>query len=189
MQGIKSGRRVLGVFRELLAYLFAAKMVVFGAAKIFGTQFQLAERSYNIPLGELSGYELMWGFFGRHYELSLLIGLTELFIAIFVVFPRTRLFGLMIAVPVFINLLAMNTLFELGFLIIRHTIIDCLVIGFLLYPYRGDLFRFFYRDAGRLPAREPLQRGKFMRTAPWIFACVLVPLYFIAAAVLIRAYG
>ena len=168
--------KAIRIIREILAYLFACKMVVFGVAKILGTQFRIPPATYETRLKDLSGFELMWGFFARNYEFSLMIGLVELLVALFVVFPRTRLFGLMMAVPIYANLLAMNILFEVKFAI-AHTIFDAVLVGFLLYPYRKDLFNFFYRNAGRMAQEQDHWHTGVMRKIPWLFAGFLVPLY------------
>lgn len=177
-------RRTIRIIREILAYLFASKMVVFGVAKILGAQFRIPPATYETKLKDLSGFELMWGFFARNYEFSLMIGVVELLVALFVIFPRTRLFGLMMAVPIYANLLAMNILFEVKFAI-AHTIFDAVLVGFLLYPCRKDLFDFFYRNSGRVSGEKYAQPEGFMRKAPWIFACILVPLYIAGMAYLV----
>ena len=62
------------VMRYVLAYIF----LDYGFAKIFKGQFTTNLSTLDVPLGEISGFELAWRFFGYSYLYALFIAASQL---------------------------------------------------------------------------------------------------------------
>jgi len=94
------------------------------------------------PVGDLSPFDLLWTTFGYGTSYQVFTGVFELAAAILILFPRTRVIGLLTAASVMINVIMLNYTYQVGVLILSFYIL--LVILFLLAPYARQLSRFFF---------------------------------------------
>jgi hypothetical protein len=62
----------------LIRYWLAFVISTYGFAKILKTQFTTADFIKDIPLGEVSGFQLTWFYFGYSYTLAVIIALFQI---------------------------------------------------------------------------------------------------------------
>ncbi|MEW6130518.1 MAG: hypothetical protein AB1757_26020 [Acidobacteriota bacterium] len=90
--------------RYLLVYIF----LVYGFAKVFGQQFYSAASTLDTAVGELSGLQLTWRFFGYSYAYTLFVAAAQIISAMLLMFRRTTTLGAVILLPVITNIVIIN---------------------------------------------------------------------------------
>ncbi len=111
----------------------AAMMFIYGAAKPM--QFS-ANAHLEKTVEELSKSELMWVFFGATQFYPIFIGVIEMVGAILLCFRKTKVIGAVILVPVLVNIVVMDVLYEINTGALANAIVFLLVCCFVLYQER-----------------------------------------------------
>ncbi len=143
-------------YLELAARLHVFFLLnVYGWGKIFGGQFY---RKGHIPvevaqktLAETGSFDLAWTFFGHSYSYILFIGLTQIVGAWLLLWNKTKLIGTAILVPVLINIVVVDTVFEVSGAIVSACIYLFLLV-LVLYFNRAQLTRALQMLTENLPA-------------------------------------
>lgn len=148
-------------------------MIVFAVPKLLFTQFRILHWESYVPLVELSKYQHMWSFFGRSHNYNLFIGSIEVLIGVLIVFKRTRLIALLIALGIFTNILILNIEFDIYFAI-AHIFQDWLIVIFLLSNYYGDLYKFFVTLGGKFNHSIKFEKNRFKRYFPYVFLLTIL---------------
>lgn len=159
-------------------YFLSAKMICFAIPKFLFMQFRISHWEAYVPLVETSKYLHMWSFFGRSYHYNLFIGITEFLIGALILFKRTRLIALLLALGLCINILILNIEFDIHFAI-SHITFDLIVTVILLSAYRNDLYEFFIKLGGKLDGSIIRPKNKFTKLFPYAFLIILSVSYFI----------
>lgn len=98
----------------IIRYWLAFIISLYGFGKLLKTQLQPAVYDFDTPLGEVSGYRLTWFFFGYSYPLVVIIGLLQLGGALLLLYRRTRLLGVVILLPVMVNIVLINLFYTIN---------------------------------------------------------------------------
>ncbi len=98
------GQRLHRLFQTTAVLYLAFFISTYGAAKIMGTQFQPPHYVLDTPIGELSGFWLTWSYYGFSHSMALIIGWTQVIGCALILFRATRLLGLLILLPVMLNI-------------------------------------------------------------------------------------
>lgn len=110
-------QKVLSHF-ELAARIYAATMLLtYGFGKLMGGQFyqgSIPEEIAVLPLSEVGGFDLAWTFFGYSYGYILFIGGTQILGSFLLLFPRTKILGGAILIPVLMNIIVVDFFFEIS---------------------------------------------------------------------------
>ena len=173
-------KKFLIVLKYLAIYFLATKLICFAIPKFLFMQFRVLHYEAYAPLIEISKTQHMWSFFGRSYHYNLFIGLAEFLIGVFIVFKRTRLIALLMALGLYSNLLVLNTEFDINFAI-GHTIFDFTLVLLLLADYYQDIYTFFIQLGGRINKPLTFEKNKVKRYFPAFFIVILSVSYFIFA--------
>lgn len=103
------------LFEFSLRIYTAAMVFIYAVGKLGGGQFY---RRQHLPadiaekkVADLSGFELAWTFFGYDYAYILFIGLGQLTGALLLLFPRTRLLGVILLLPIMANIVIVDALY------------------------------------------------------------------------------
>lgn len=178
----------LKVLKYLCIYYLSAKMICFAIPKFLFMQFRILHWQSYAPLVEISKHQHMWSFFGRSYHYNLFIGLTEFLIGVLIVFRRTRLIALLLALGVCLNILVLNIEFDADFAI-NHVLFDLTIITVLLYDYGKGLYRYFIQIGGKFDNSMVALESKFMTRLPYLFIFFLSVSYFIFAFGIKKKYA
>ncbi|NQV52847.1 MAG: hypothetical protein HQ500_06670 [Flavobacteriales bacterium] len=106
-------------FKEILEttcrfYVFVF-LSMYGIGKIIGGQFYTAARIPDeiaqMPIGLVPDFELAWTFMGRSFGYILIIALAEIIGAFLLLFHKTKLFGVLILIPIMVNVIVFDIFF------------------------------------------------------------------------------
>ena len=89
-------------------WLAAIICIVYGFAKINGSQFTILDSELSKPLGEVRGFWLTWYYFGYSPVYGTLLALIQILGGILLVIPRTVLIGALVLLPLAANILLID---------------------------------------------------------------------------------
>ncbi len=118
-------------------WLAAVIMIVYGFAKLNGSQFTVLDSELTKPMGEVSGFWLTWYYFGYSTFYMTIIALVEIGGGLLLVWPRTSLIGALVLLPVVGNIILTDILFLVGALPVSLAVLICLLI--ILRPHAQRL--------------------------------------------------
>ena len=110
--------------RRLTRYVAAFILLIYGFAKINGSQFTILDSELDKPMGHVSGFWLTWYYFGFSPVYGTFIALVEIGGAILLTFRRTALLGASILAPVLANIVLIDVFYGVG--------PDATIVAFLL---------------------------------------------------------
>lgn len=88
---------------------------IYAISKIFGGQFymkgKIPTEVANTTLGEASSFSLAWTFMGHSYYYILFVGIAQLVGAWFLLWNKTKLLGVLILIPIMINIIIFDIIF------------------------------------------------------------------------------
>ncbi|KAA0991939.1 hypothetical protein [Dyadobacter aurulentus] len=139
------------VLQGLIRYWLAYSISVYGFAKILKTQLQSPEFNLDMPLGDLSGFALTWYYFGYSYTLAVILGLFQVGGSILLLFRRTTLIGVMVLLPVMVNIVLINMFYQIASGAFFNSVIYTISLTFLLLLDFKKLKAAFWDLVERLP--------------------------------------
>lgn len=96
-----------------IRYWLALEISGYGFAKFFHLQFGESFVRNDSVVGSLSGFSLTWTYFGYSNVLNTVIGIIQVAGSIMLVFRRTTLLGVVILLPVMINIVLIDVLYSI----------------------------------------------------------------------------
>ena len=110
---------------------------IYAISKIFGGQFymkgKLPTEIANTTLGEASGFSLAWTFMGHSYFYILFVGFTQLIGAWFLLWNKTKLVGVLILIPIMVNIIIFDIIFLDVYPALANAIIVFLMLLLILF--------------------------------------------------------
>lgn len=168
------GQKALRVLETLGIYFISLVMISFATPKFFNTQFQLFLHSGYMPFKEISSYTLAWSFLGYSYKYNLFLGMAEFTAGTLILFRRTRLMGLLLALALYTNIVIIDLEFQVVEAIV-HAIVEFVIVILLLLPYAKDLKTFFWDHGGKIIKEATALPSKKWRTYfPFVFLTLLI---------------
>jgi len=98
---------------SLIRFCFAFIISSYGFAKLSGLQFQRIYSVMDIPLREQDGTSLTWNYFGYSFVFVCIIASVQLIGALLLLFRRTYMAGVLLLLPVMINILCIDLLYKI----------------------------------------------------------------------------
>lgn len=136
----------------LAVYYLALLLMKYGLDKIVKNQFYLPEpNTLYTPIGNASRGLLFWSTMGTSYFYSVFLGAVECLAAVFLLFKRTRLIGLLLSLGILLNVVAVNFGFDIS--VKLYSLFLLYITLYLLYPYLRALYYFFLRQQ-QVPQQE-----------------------------------
>jgi len=103
------------IFELVLRQCVFIILNIYAISKIFGGQFYMKGRLpaevASTTLGEASSFSIAWTFMGHSYYYILFIGITQLVGAWFLLWNKTKLLGVLILIPIMINIIVFDIIF------------------------------------------------------------------------------
>lgn len=128
---------------ELSIRIWAASYIfIYGISKPF--QFQGA-KSIEVLIDSATKPEMMWAFFGTTKEYPIIIGILELLGAILFVWPKSKLIGAFILIPILFNIVLLNYLYEIDKGALFNAILYLLICLFVVIRHR-NIIKLAIRD-------------------------------------------
>ena len=106
----------------LMRYCIAFDLSMFGFQKFFHLQFITPLGMLDEPFSSFSGEWLTWSYFGHSYAFVCVIGFLQIAGSLLLVFNRTRLLGLMVILPVLLNIVLIDIFYGLAPGVLAHAI-------------------------------------------------------------------
>ena len=166
LRKLHNAAQIIGV------YFISFVLIAFAISKFFNAQFQIYHYSGYMPLNEISPFTHAWSFLGRSYNYNLFLGIAEFLAAVFIVFTRTRLMGLLIALGIYLNILIIDIEFDVKSAL-GHVIVELVIILFLLIPFFKHSKKFFWDLAGTFENQTTPSKKIFSLYIPFTFLLLI----------------
>ena len=153
-----------------MRWTIALIILFYGFAKLTGAQFTILSSELDKPMGHVSGFWLVWYFFGYSKIYGTFIALAQIFGAILLTFRKTTLLGACILFPIAFNIALVDIFYHIE---PGATFVALLVLfglSILLLMHSQELIDFFWRQQNRL---FPPVVGRFAATK-WIVRLTLI---------------
>lgn len=92
-------------------FFIATALLMYSGAKVFGTQLAYSTITADTPISSLTGFELMWQFYGWSRPFVALIVAAQVSAAVLVVVPRTTRLGYLLTIALMGNIVAMDVFY------------------------------------------------------------------------------
>lgn len=163
--------------QAIIRYWLAFSISGYGFAKIFRTQFETPSYRLDMPVSELNGFALTWYYFGYSYALAVIIALFQIGGSVLLLYRRTTLLGVMILLPVLVNIVLINVFFSIDAEAFFNSVVFTLALLFFLFLDLDKLKRVFWDLVDRLPplapGRSALKHGLRLLPVAGAFATTL----------------
>ena len=110
-------------------WLAAVICILYGFAKLNGSQFTVLDSELTKPLGEVSGFWLTWYYFGYSPVYGNLLALIQIAGGIFLVIPRTALAAALLLLPVAANILLIDLFYGVDLGGTAAAVTACILAG------------------------------------------------------------
>jgi uncharacterized membrane protein YphA (DoxX/SURF4 family) len=144
--------------------ILGAMFCMYGVAKLIGTQFIRSGAALDVPVGELSGFELTWVYFGYSPLFSDVIALGQISCGAMLFFDRTKRIGMLGLFPIVVNIVLVNFGFNISADTKRLSLVFLGMNLWLILSEFPDLKRFLWDEAVRSEHRPRLVE-RFRRTS------------------------
>jgi len=169
--------KIVSIARLLSCYYISFVLLKYGFDKVFKAQFYLPEPNIlYTPFGNLSKDILYWSTIGTSHFYSFSIGIIEVLVAFLILFTRTRVFGLLLSIGVFINIVILNFSFDIS--VKTFSIFLLMTSLFAVFPKLKSVANFFiFHKSEQLVVDDiPIIKKNFMSI--WIKIIVINSLLF-----------
>jgi len=96
------------ITHTIARYFLATVILMYAIAKIMGTQFSSASSIWDKTVGELSGFELTWFFYGYSFWYGVFIASSQIIAAFLLFFKKTTRLGIVLYLSIMINILVLD---------------------------------------------------------------------------------
>jgi hypothetical protein len=141
----------------IITYITGFCIGVFGWKKIFNLQFRLPLSIADLPMSSQNGETLTWYYFGYSHLFGLLIAFMQIAASFLLFFSKTRLAGILILLPVMINIFFINVFYNMNAGALFQSFIYTLSLIFLSFRYRQTISNvLFHNEHSGLIKRQRL---------------------------------
>lgn len=112
-----------------LRWVAVVLCILYGFAKLNGSQFTVLDSELTRPLGQVNGFWLTWYYFGYSPIYGSFLALVQIGGAILLAWPRTALLGALLLMPVFANIILINVFFGID---VGATVVALLIFTLLI---------------------------------------------------------
>jgi hypothetical protein len=133
--------KIENVIRLMSTYYLGWVLLKYGIDKLFKCQFYLPEPNILYSrVGDLDKDILFWSSMGSSYSYNIFMGLSEIIPGILLFFGKTRKLGLLLALGVLLNVVAINFSFDISVKLFSSFLLFIAI--YLIVPFASNLWRF-----------------------------------------------
>lgn len=130
-------------FNQCVSIALALSAFSYGIIKLIPVQMSAPGWiKLNTRLGDLSPFDLIWSTLGYGTGYQMFAGALEVLAALCLIFRKTRIFGLLLLLPLLLNVIMLNYSFSIG--VLHFSVFLLSLDVYLLLPYAGNLYRLFF---------------------------------------------
>jgi len=157
-KGSVNSVRMHHCLQTALCFYLAYEISVYGFAKILRTQFMPMYSRNDIPVGNLSGFDLTWNYFSHSYTFACILGAIQIGGAMLLLFKRTRLLGAFILLPVMVNIVFINVFYDIAVGAFINSVIFTVGLTYLLLLEWKAIKALFFpeRERPKIAGRDVL---------------------------------
>jgi hypothetical protein len=142
--------------RRLVRYVTAVILLLYGFAKINGSQFTILDSELDKPMGQVRGFWLTWYYFGFSSFYGTFIAIAEIGGAVLLTFHRTTLLGACILAPVLLNIVLIDLCYGVDAGATSVAILLFAAMIGLIAPQRKQLMTLFWPAKSGAPSAPTL---------------------------------
>ncbi len=159
------------VLHVIARYILAIIMLIYGIGKILGTQFSSSPLIWDKTIGELTGFELAWFFYGYSYSYGIFIAIIQISASFLLFFRRTTRLGIVIYLSIIINILVVDLVYGIDAAIGIASILTIIALYVFLSDFQAFKDFFFYRP----PLFEKEDRPNWLnRLSRFKYICLVI---------------
>jgi hypothetical protein len=138
MSAIETNRSNESAPPRLPRWIAATLCILYGFAKINGSQFTVLDSELTKPLGQVSGFWLTWYYFGYSAVYGTLIALLQIAAGVLLIVPRTALLGALLLLPIATNILLIDVFYgiDIGGTLAAAVLLLCVWLTIATYVPR-----------------------------------------------------
>lgn len=146
---------------RLARWIAATLCIVYGFAKINGSQFTVLDSELTKPLGQVSGFWLTWYYFGYSVIYGTSIALLQIAAGILLIVPRTTLAGALMLLPIVVNIVLVDVFYGVDLGGTFAAVVLLLCVWLTIEPYLPHLRKAILLDtlAARPSTRASIALG------------------------------
>lgn len=160
-------------------YFLATMIISYAFAKIFETQFISQPSVYDKPIGNLSGFELTWFYYGYSYWYGLIIASTQIISSLLLFFRQTTRIGSIIFLTFMINILLMDFAYDIDGAKGMAVVLTIMAL-FVFFSDYNELIKYFIKTPPLFEKERTIKINKISK-----LKFIYIPLVFIGLFVLI----
>ena len=143
--------KATGFWQDATRYFLGLNLLMAGLQKFVRLQFDVPLRVFDHPFNSLHGDLLVASFFSRSLPFFYIIGILEVFGALMLVFRKTQLLGVILLLPILLNIMLINFFYNVEVAMQVHvTLLTAVAVYLLLLEYTR-LANFFFVAPSGLP--------------------------------------
>jgi hypothetical protein len=131
-------KKIHPIAHTIARYFLPTIILMYAIAKIMGTQFFSAPSIYDKTVGELSGFELTWFFYGYSFWYGVFIASSQIIAAFLLFFKKTTRLKIVLYLSIMINILVLNLTYEISAAI--GMAITLIIVALFVFLYEFKLF-------------------------------------------------
>ena len=162
------------VFRQCVFII----LNIYGISKLLGGQFymkgKLPTEIANTTLGEVSSFSLAWTFMGHSYMYILFIGITQLIGAWFLLWNKTKLIGVLILLPIMVNIILFDIFFLDVYPALANAVIVFMMLVFILFFNKEKITDIFQKLISIPPRSKVVLKRRLVTLGITILVIVLI---------------
>jgi hypothetical protein len=135
--------RFIRIVERIGCYYLVLILLKYGVDKLFKNQFYIPEpNTLFTPFGMLEKDLLYWSTMGTSHFYNVFLAILEILSALLLIFRKTRLAGLVLALGLLLNIAAVNFGFDIS--VKLYSLFLLFLCLYLLLPWLNRLYRFFF---------------------------------------------
>ncbi|WP_430401215.1 hypothetical protein [Flavobacterium sp.] len=146
------------VLHTIARYFLASIILMYAVAKIMGTQFSSSPSIWDKTVGELSGFELTWFFYGYSFWYGVFIASSQIIAAFLLFFRKTTRLGIVLYLSIMINILVLDLTYEIDGAI-GMAITLTIIALFVFFAEFKSFYKFFIQEP---PLHQETDRPNWM---------------------------
>ncbi|WP_298421636.1 hypothetical protein [uncultured Kordia sp.] len=154
---------------------------LYGFGKIMGGQFyrkgMIPAEVAATPIVDVSSFDLAWVFMGHSFSYILFVGVSQLIGAVCLLFKKTRLLGVIILIPILVNIIVFDIIFLDAYAALVNAIIYFLMLLGILYFHKEKIIEVF-RILTTQKKKEKIEFKTRLKTIV-IVACIMLIIFII----------
>ena len=147
-------------FYRALRFLVASFIILYGFAKLNGSQFTILTSELDKPMGQVSGFWLTWYYFGYSSVYGNLIGIVQIAGGVLLMFRRTTLIGTCLLLPIVGNIILVDIFYQIALdALLVALLMEFALIGILTF-HKQELLAVFWLKQNSVFPDQPSTKSR-----------------------------